>query len=92
MNKKIKSLVATSTILVLLSACASISSSNLGNITSSIVSSAQVSVEQPLALNQIELVAVEVDKLPNRVVYTPTDVVSTSGGVLRVVYSDYRVR
>jgi hypothetical protein len=92
MNKKIKSLVATSTILVLLSACASISSSNVGNITSSIVSSAQVSVEQPLALNQIELVAVEVDKLPNRVVYTPTDVVSTSGGMLRLSFSDYSVR
>ena len=92
MNKKIKSLVATSTILVLLSACASISSSNVANITSSIVSSAQVSVEQPLALNQIELVAVEVDKLPNRVVYTPTDVVSTSGGMLRLSFSDYSVR
>jgi hypothetical protein len=92
MNKKIKSLVATSTILVLLSACASISSSNVGNITSSIVSSVQFSVEQPLALNQIELVAVEVDKLPNRVVYTPTDVVSTSGGMLRLSFSDYSVR
>jgi hypothetical protein len=92
MNKKIKSLVATSTILVLLSACANISSSNVNNLTSSIGSLVELNPQQPIVTNQVKLVAVEVDKLPTRINYLSTEVISTSGGVLRVVYSDYRVR
>jgi len=42
--------------------------------------------------NQLELVNLEVFKLPTITTYTPVDSISTSGGELRVVFSDYSVR
>jgi hypothetical protein len=73
--------------VMLIASCAtitssSISSTNGGQISSSVISSVE----------QVSVIAVEVDTLPTRITYTPVDVVSTQGGVLRVVYSDYRAR
>jgi hypothetical protein len=42
--------------------------------------------------NQLELVSIEVFKLPTITTYSPVDTISTSGGMLRVVFSDYSVR
>ena len=42
--------------------------------------------------NELELVSIEVNKLPTITTYSPVDTISTSGGELRVVFSDYSVR
>jgi uncharacterized protein YjdB len=42
--------------------------------------------------NQLELVSLEVFELPTITTYTPVDSISTSGGELRLVFSDYSVR
>jgi hypothetical protein len=42
--------------------------------------------------NQLELVSLEVFGLPTITTYTPVDSISTSGGELRLVFSDYSVR
>jgi uncharacterized protein YjdB len=42
--------------------------------------------------NQLELVSIEVFKLPTITTYSPVDTITTSGGELRVVFSDYSVR
>jgi len=73
--------------VMLIASCAtitssSISSTNGGQISSSVISSVE----------QVSVIAVEVDTIPTRITYTPVDVVSTQGGILRVVYSDYSVR
>jgi hypothetical protein len=73
--------------VMLITSCAtittsSLSSANGGQISSSVMSS----------VDQVSIIAVEVDTLPIRVTYTPVEVVSTQGGILRVVYSDYSVR
>jgi hypothetical protein len=65
----------------------SISSTTLTASSTSVSSSINL-----VASDQVKLVAVEVDKLPTRINYLSTEVISTSGGVLRVVYSDYQVR
>jgi hypothetical protein len=69
------------------------------NNKSSLTASSQVSTTSSLAVStnlnsqdQVSLVAIEVNKLPTRLDYSPTEVISTSGGELRVVYSDYSVR
>lgn len=62
----------------------STSSSDQSNLVTS--SSSNTSVAK------VSVVAVEVETLPTRTSYTPVDVVTTQGGVLRVIYSDYNIR
>jgi hypothetical protein len=69
------------------------------NNQSSLTASSQISSTSSLAVStnlssqdQVSLVAIEVNKLPTRLDYSPNEVVTTSGGELRVVYSDYSVR
>jgi hypothetical protein len=69
------------------------------NNQSSLTASSQVSSTSSLAVStnlnsqdQVSLVAIEVNKLPTRLSFSPNEVVTTSGGELRVVYSDYSVR
>jgi hypothetical protein len=69
------------------------------NNQSSLTASSQVSATSSLAVStnlnsqdQVSLVAIEVNKLPTRLDYSSNEVISTSGGELRVVYSDYSVR
>jgi hypothetical protein len=69
------------------------------NNQSSLTASSQVSSTSSLAVStnlnsqdQVNLVAIEVNKLPTQLDYSPNEVVTTSGGELRVVYSDYSVR
>jgi hypothetical protein len=40
----------------------------------------------------MSLVGIEVDKLPSKLTYSAIDTIETSGGMLRVVFSDYSVR
>ena len=40
----------------------------------------------------LSLIGIEVDKLPNKLNYSAIDTIETSGGMLRVVFSDYSVR
>ena len=61
---------------------------NQGSASSSI----STSVSSNLESNQLRLIAVEVHKLPTKTTYTPVDTISTSGGELRLVYSDYSVK
>jgi hypothetical protein len=44
------------------------------------------------ATTSLSLVGIEVFKLPTTTTYTPVDTITTSGGELRVVFSDYSVR
>lgn len=62
----------------------STSSSDQSNLVTSSSSSTSVA--------KVSVVAVEVETLPTRTSYTPVDVVTTQGGVLRVIYSDYTIR
>jgi hypothetical protein len=69
------------------------------NNQSSLTASSQVSATSSLAVStnlnsqdQVSLVAIEVNKLPTRLDYSPNEVVTTSGGELRVAYSDYSIR
>jgi hypothetical protein len=62
------------------SASSSVASSSTSIVSSS--SSAQV-------VNRVELIAIEVERLPIKLNYQATDVISTQGGSLRLVYSDY---
>jgi hypothetical protein len=61
---------------------------NQGSASSSI----STSVSSNLESNQLRLIAVEVYKLPTKTTYTPVDTISTSGGELRLVYSDNSVK
>jgi hypothetical protein len=62
------------------------------SFTSSSTSTSLASSSVSNQNNQITLIEVEVSKNPIRTVYSPVDVISTSGGELRLVYSDYSVK
>ena len=40
----------------------------------------------------LSLVGIEVDKLPSKLTYSAIDTIETSGGILRLIFSDYSVR
>lgn len=63
-----------------------------GMITNDIESSSSVAIISNSSPNQIKLVGVEVFKLPNSTSYTAVDTISTLGGELRIVFSDYSVK
>ena len=44
------------------------------------------------ATSSISLIGIEVDVLPSRLTYNAVEVIETSGGMLRLVFSDYSVR
>jgi hypothetical protein len=63
--------------------------------TSSSISSAKQETNSSstvLAAPVVSLVGIEVDKLPNKLNYSAAETVETSGGILRLVFSDYSVR
>jgi hypothetical protein len=103
-NKKpIKSKIARTRLFLLvplmfiLAACAGLSnnlSSNNYNLTASsnTTSSNQNSLIANLAKDEINLVAIEVSKIPNRVTYSSDESISTLGGELRLSFSDYSVK
>jgi hypothetical protein len=90
LNLKKKLLISVLSLFTI-SSCFNANSSS-SNTTLTASSTSVSSSTNLVASDQVKLVAVEVDKLPTRINYLSTEVISTSGGVLRVVYSDYRVR
>jgi hypothetical protein len=90
LNLKKKLLISVLSLFTI-SSCFNANSSS-SNTTLTASSTSVSSSDNLVASDQVKLVAVEVDKLPTRINYLSTEVISTSGGVLRVVYSDYRVR
>jgi len=84
-------------LMFILAACAGLSnnlSSNNYNLTASsnTTSSNQNSSIANLAKDEINLVAIEVSKIPNRVTYSSDESISTLGGELRLSFSDYSVK
>ena len=90
--KKFKLFIAINLIVLLsLSACSDIvTSSSSSTINTSINSSVQETevINNP----QLSLIAIEVNKLPSKLTYTPNEVISTQGGELRLTFSDYSVK
>jgi hypothetical protein len=56
--------------------------------TSFTSSSTSSSLASSSVNNQITLIGVEVSKNPTKIAYSPVDVISTSGGELRLIFSD----
>jgi hypothetical protein len=56
--------------------------------TSFTSSSTSTSLASSSVNNQITLIGVEVSKNPTKIAYSPVDVISTSGGELRLIFSD----
>jgi len=69
------------------------------NNESNQTASSQVTASSSLAVStnlntqdQVTLVAIEFNKLPTKLTYTPNEVITTSGGELRLFYSNYDFR
>ena len=84
------SLGAVLTLATLVTCSLSFPLNNSGVASSSSTSSTQVSSTP--TVSQLSMVAVEVSTMPSKLNYNPTETISTSGGILRVVLSDYSVR
>jgi uncharacterized protein YjdB len=93
--KKYLSLIAMGVVSIALLITVSVVVANEDNtvISSSTNETSLVSSSNTNNLsNELELVSIEVNKLPTITTYSPVDTISTSGGELRVVFSDYSVR
>ena len=83
--------VASLSLLVTLALANPFNNQTSSGITSSSTNQVSSSISSPVS-SLVELIAVEVDKLPSKVNYQSTETISTSGGTLRLVYSDYSVK
>jgi hypothetical protein len=84
------SIGAVLTLATLVTCSLSFPLNNSGVASSASTSSTQVSSTP--TVSQLSMVAVEVSTMPSKLNYNPTETISTSGGILRVVLSDYSVR
>jgi hypothetical protein len=62
------------------------------NVTSNSTPTEVASSSVNNQINNISLIGIEVSKTPSITTYTPVDIISTRGGELRLVYSDYSVK
>jgi hypothetical protein len=84
------SLGAVLTLATLVTCSLSFPLNNSGVASSASTSPTQISSTP--SVSQLSMVAVEVSTMPSKLNYNATETISTSGGILRVVLSDYSVR